>query len=525
MHHRGSGSLAEAPNSTPGDQTPRPRGWKVFGAAWVALAVLCGLWAIATPISAAPDEPAHLIKAASVVRGEFIGTPSDKGHIVQVPQYIAWTHAVTCFAFDANETANCDIEPPLDSAAIVPATTTAGLYNPIYYAVVGWPSLLFGSDAGIYAMRIVSGVFTSLFLALSFMMVSSWRRAQLPTLALAIITTPMLLFLSGTVNPNGIETTATLAVFVAMLSIVREPSQSLLAQRSVVLVVASLAAVNSRGLSPIWLAVALIAPLFLLSWPQLRALLTKRAVIAAIVGVALATTFALAWLLGTSSLTAAIGDTAAPVVPGTGSPALYGFITTLLSTFEYGASLIGLFGWLDTAAPVGVQFLWAALIGGLLFLALTFLRRREFWVFLSIAAAFVLLPAIIQGAYVTGGGYIWQGRYNFPLFACLMMAAGTFAATHVPRISDRSFSRAITVLVMSMSLAQLYSFIVVLRRYVVGADQSWLDFVRAPEWMPPGGTLVVVALYVLAMAGTSYLLARELKRARARESAIASSVA
>jgi hypothetical protein len=40
---------------------------------------LCAAWSFATPIGAAQDEPAQLVKAASVVRGEIVGpTPSKK---------------------------------------------------------------------------------------------------------------------------------------------------------------------------------------------------------------------------------------------------------------------------------------------------------------------------------------------------------------------------------------------------------------------------------------------------------------
>ncbi|TQL48646.1 putative membrane protein DUF2142 [Homoserinimonas aerilata] len=493
------------------------RHWRTFWTAWAALFVLSTLWALATPIGAAPDEPAHLVKAASVVRGEFIGAPGDFGHVVHVPQYIAWTHAQTCYAFNDQVSAGCSTAAPGDPGAIVLSTTTAGLYNPVYYLVTGWPSLLFDSEVGVYAMRIMSALFTTVFLALSFMMVATWRRPAIPTLALAVIATPMLLFLAGTINPNGVETTGILAVFVAMLSIVREPSAALLAGRSAVLVVAALAAVNSRGLSPVWLAVAIIVPLFLLPWPRLRELLATRAVIAAIAGVAVVTGFSVAWVIGTSSLTAGIGDSDAPVYPGTGAPAAYGFVFTLTRTFEFGSQLIGFFGWMDTPAPLMAQFVWATLIGGLLLAAGALLRRRELGVTVALLAAFLLLPAIIQGIYITGGGFIWQGRYNFPLFACLLIAAAAFVATNIRPLpwaaqGGSSARRATVIVIAALALSQLYTFTAVLRRYVVGEDNSWLDFVRSPEWQPPGGTIVILVLFAIAAAASALLLARQLRR-------------
>ncbi|WP_159078121.1 DUF2142 domain-containing protein [Salinibacterium hongtaonis] len=489
--------------------------WKVFFTAWAALFVLSALWTFATPISAAPDEPAHLVKAASVVRGEFIGTPSGFGHAVHVPQYIAWTHAQSCFAFNDKTSAACATASPIDPGSIVESTTTAGLYNPLYYLVVGWPSLLFETEAGIYAMRLMSALFTTVFLALAFVMVRTWRRPTLPTLALAVTATPMALFLAGTINPNGIETTATLAVFVAMLSIAREPAVSLLSARSAILVVSALAAVNARGLSPLWVAVAIIAPLFLLSWTQLRALLKKRAVISAIVGVGIAAGFALVWLFGTSSLTAGIDTTTAPEYPSTGAPAAYGFVFTIQQTFEFAAHLIGLFGWMDTPAPLIVQFIWATLVGGLLLLAAALLRGREAWVSVGLGAAFLLLPPIIQGLYITSGGFIWQGRYNFPLFVCLVMACAAFAATSVPSPSLDSARtllpaarRTVFIVAAAMGLGHVLAFAATLRRYVVGEDYSWLDFFRSPEWQPPGGALMLLALCGIAVTVSVALLIR-----------------
>ena len=36
--------------------------------------------------------------------------------------------------------------------------TWVGTYNPVYYYLVGWPSLLFEGNTGVYAMRIASSL-------------------------------------------------------------------------------------------------------------------------------------------------------------------------------------------------------------------------------------------------------------------------------------------------------------------------------------------------------------------------------
>ena len=48
------------------------RNWLIsFAVLFIAVAA----WSFASPLGSAPDEPAHLIRAASLVRGELIGKP------------------------------------------------------------------------------------------------------------------------------------------------------------------------------------------------------------------------------------------------------------------------------------------------------------------------------------------------------------------------------------------------------------------------------------------------------------------
>ena len=110
---------------------------RVLLVTWALLSALSAVWALATPIAASPDEPAHIIRAASVVRGQLVGTPSPKGHVVNVPRYIADTQSETCFAFHPTVTADCSHLADRDPGATTTATTTAGLYNPLYYYAVG----------------------------------------------------------------------------------------------------------------------------------------------------------------------------------------------------------------------------------------------------------------------------------------------------------------------------------------------------------------------------------------------------
>ena len=70
MRHRLVAGLA------PGTWTPR----RVWLTAFLAFFALSAAWSLATPLTAAPDESFHMVKAAATVRGQLHGSPTGRGH-------------------------------------------------------------------------------------------------------------------------------------------------------------------------------------------------------------------------------------------------------------------------------------------------------------------------------------------------------------------------------------------------------------------------------------------------------------
>ncbi|MFP3464436.1 DUF2142 domain-containing protein [Leifsonia sp. SIMBA_070] len=482
---------------------------RAFFAAWAVFAILGAVWAWATPPSASPDEPAHIVRAASVVRGELFGDPSAWGNLVHVPQYVADAHRTTCYAFRPSVPAACPLPAGEDPAATVVAPTSAGLYNPLYYALVGWPSLLFHDAGGLVAMRIASAVLTALFAALAFAVVSSLRERRLPILAFGVAATPMLIFLSGTVNPSAVEATATLAVFCGMLAVTLSPDPARLRGRAAVVAVSAVVAVNARGLSPLWVLAALVVPLLLARRGAILQLLRTPAVLVAVATVVAGTIAAVGWTLGTNSLANAIAHPDdALQFPGVGASPVTGFQRVLLGTVGYSQGLVGLFGWLDTPAPDGVLYAWGVAIGALALGALLVLRGRRLLVAAVLVAAFLLLPAIVQAVYIHGGGMIWQGRYNLPLFLCLVIGLAALLGGDAFR-SRHTWLRLRILVVAGAAIGQLWAFETVLRRYAVGSGGSFRTFLfGSPAWTPPGGIVTVLIVATVVYAGAAVLLFR-----------------
>ena len=230
--------------------------------------------------------------------------------------------------------------------------------------------------------------------------------------------------------------------------------------------------------------------------------------------------FAGIWLLASNSLGAAIIEEGDEVrVPYQGSSPLLGFALVLERTFGLAVNMVGIFGWLDAPVPLAVQFVWAATTGALLLLGVTLLRGRERIVAIILVLGVVLLPAVFQGAYIHGGGYIWQGRYTLPAFVCLLVGLAALVADRLGEglTRERGTRLAVTVLVV-WAIAHLYAFVTALKRYAVGDSNTWVDLLRDPSWVPPGGLVPIIggfAVVVGALAAGGILLARSAERAPA----------
>ncbi len=75
-----------------------------WAAGFLIVFTLLAAWSLATPRYAAPDEPAHAYRAASLVRGQLLGkpvnVPGDPRVVVQVPTTLTAV-GPGCFAFQS----------------------------------------------------------------------------------------------------------------------------------------------------------------------------------------------------------------------------------------------------------------------------------------------------------------------------------------------------------------------------------------------------------------------------------------
>jgi len=473
---------------------------RVFLPAFILLSALSVLWALASPIFSSPDENAHATKAIAQVHGEVIGkqVKGVHGQVVQLPDDYRYSTELLCFAYHPDRPADCGVE--LGAPDGTPFFGTwVGAYNPVYYYVVGWPSLVLGGAPGLYAMRIVSALFSSLFLAWAIQTAVTSRRGRWMPAAIVFLASPMILYMAGSVNPQGLEIASAAALWVGLVRLLERPVRAdrfELSRPYLWVVVAFSAAMlaSARALGPLWVVVVVVF-CFAYAGPKPSwALISRRSSWVPIGLIAVAGAFSILWTLAGGSLSGQATKQDAPLAGGT---FIQGVRLMLRETPDFIQQAVGVFGWLDTDLPLAAYTTFFVAFSLLAALGALATGKRGAITMASLVIAAIAIPVLVQAYSVHQTGLIWQGRYGIflylaiPIFAGLLLSSG--AARRVAFLSVR-----VTAVVSSLLwVFAVATFVVVLRRYVVGAGTPITHMITAPQWQPPLGWVVLVALFML----------------------------
>ena len=495
---------------------------------WLGLFVMMAAWALASPPASGPDESGHIMKAAATVRGDFEGTETASPGIrsFQLPGTLGEPGgSLPCYVFTATESAACAPNELMASTDTMTAESGVAAYNPVYYALVGWPSLIVPGDTAVVAMRLVSALLSSALWAITFTvaaLVSSRPRATLAVMLVGL--TPFAVYLGGLVNPSGAEVSSAGAALVLLVALA---SRRLAPTPGVVAVTTAVAAFlcNLRSISPAILLMILVLVAVSVGVPPLREIWRSTVNRVILLAGAVAVAFALWWAFFVSS--------GSGYIPSSGAERpdmAEAFWHTFALTPDYGRNAVGVFGWLDTVLPEQFYVLWLVL-GVLALLAGLIAGTLRFRLAIVLAAgATVLVPAILQAVTAADYGYIWQGRYSLP-FAVVAIALAALAigmrsrrqalgsaasgrtpsgpvreaaadsasqrgdAPAAPARGGSAVGGAALVAVGVVNLAvQGYAFLYAFRRFAIGTDGTWAGFFTSPEWIPAAGIIVPIVL-------------------------------
>jgi hypothetical protein len=502
---------------------------------------LCAAWSLATPIGAANDEPAQLVKAASVVRGELVGPiPSTKlvTHlpawdkvglqycltrssanlcnravtVVTVPESFANYTSPGCYILNPKVPAGCGYGLR-GSGKETTVTTYVGRYPPLYYAIIGLPSLVWHSDMAVYLMRLLSGLLGSLFLGLAFALATVWSRSRLLGLALAVTATPTVIMFASVVNPSGLEMATAICVWTGGLILVLDwanhPPPSLIAATAV----AAIVMVLMRGLSPLWLVI-IAACLAVLAPRSLPELIRWHSVRIAVGAITCAGVVAVAYIFEAHALY--VYPVGLPIRAGTSQ---FGTVQIALGrTGTLVGEFVGTFGWTETSAPLAVMGLWLFSASAIAVLGIIASLRRHAAVIVVLIVASLVLPTGLMVSQAHKDGLVWQARDGFPLYAGILLVAGATAGrngmlnladTGVAPMTRWAGRRLTLLLAIALGAVQLGDFLWALRRYTVGLGSVINPFSHVPGgWNPPGTSLGLAAIATVGTVAYCWWIAR-----------------
>jgi hypothetical protein len=502
-HGKSSASIRQA---NPKAATPNG-----FVGTWVrcflVLFALCAAWCLATPLGGAPDEPAQIVKAAATVRGELIGQPVRGAHAAtrnfRVPAVFRSVYELPeCYQLHSKIPAGC--APHLRSSSrIVTVSTYVGRYPPLYYAIVGLPTLVMHSQSVIYFMRLISALIDALLLSLALAIATIWCRSTLMVEALALAITPLVFFFAGVVNPNGFEMAAAICAWTSGLALVRNwslhPPPSVLAA----FVVSGSLLELTRGLSVLWMALIVVTLICLEPRTCWRLVHQHSVRIGAAILVAVGAV-AVSFVRVAQTL---------KVLPSTELPPVHASFVVLTERVlgqigTYVREFVGVFGWLDTPSPSLVTILWISLLGFLLLLGLAASGRRESVVLVGLMiGSFVVSLVLIEWNAGTSG-ITWQARDGFPLYAGTPLLAGILIPhTSMAGFGDFARRRVAAIVAIAVGVCQLTDFGWTLRRFTVGLGRT-VNLLQPVKhgWSPPLGTPLTALLGAVAVVAYAWWL-------------------
>lgn len=451
-------------------------GFRLWLLAFTGFFLLHAAWAFATPYDGPADEQAHALRAAAVAHGEVLA-PSDS---VQLTPNGLFHHY--CFEQKVTVAADCAREPGGD-ATMTPHKVGSASYNPVYYALTGWPLGLWPNWTGILLTRLLTGAAMAALLAAAVVAACRWTRHRGVLAGLVVAISPMTVSLGGAINPNGVEIAAGVALFAGLIPLLLEPRDQLNRPALILSGISASVLVTPRGLGVVWLGVVAVSVLIGASRPHIRSLLRERTTRIWIGVVGLSVIAALAWNVIARPL-------------GTPSPGNFGLSpkdvvrVAFLDIWPNDANqLVGVPGWSEVLEPRLIYVVWFMAVGLLLLGGFTLGgRRQRLQLLLLFVGTFVPMLAW-EMFWANQGGWFSQGRYFLAAAAGLpMLGAYTMGRRGLTPVNMRAITRTLAVLLIPIQLIVLV--------YTMCRYESGLKSMNPlnGSWMPPlGPVLPIVA--------------------------------
>jgi hypothetical protein len=461
-------------------------------------------WAIGNPPFAAPDEPAHYLRALAVGGGSLEGRIP-----VSVPARLWAVNA------DCNK-----LQPEVSAACVYRAQTvdhpnvelsTAGMYPPLAYVAPGLAERAAGDafDAD-RAGRLATIAVSFVLLVVTVLLLWEPPSGRLSLLGTTIAVTPMVLFVDAIVNSSALETATGLAFAAALLRLARgDPGATRVAVWAALSTTGAILELSrSTGIVWVVLDAGLVA-----AFVGLRAaarIVRSRPYAAAATVVVLAL--------------AAAGNRAWEAVYGSDitreGPATFAFVHSIGSSLAQLPRLqeewVGVFGWLDAHLPPAVDLTWQLFAAVLFAAALLLGRRREAGAVVAALLLAIVVAVALSGTLAAAGQGGLQSRHVLPFLVVIPLLAGETLVRNPRRAQGLNIGAFVWATAAVVAVTQVIAWWWNGRRQAVG-DAGPLFFPAHAQWSPPAGWWPWFAAAVLG----SLLLAGGMVAARPRAVAAA----
>lgn len=486
--------------------------------------VLCSV--VGTPRNGGPDEPAHAVASAALVRGDrelLFSSRETPFELYTVPGVVGRPHP--CFAMDPSMPASCLTSIPLDPDPWQ-SITSAGAYPIWGHLAAGLASLVPWPAGYMYLARVLDAA-VPLALVLAALLAVR-RRSSTAALAVVVGLTPIVWFTFGVVNPSGLAIAGGLALWVGLLLAGSEGRVGWLAAAGWAAMMLSRR--DAAFLAPVivilvcllhgslpsevwrragrWVKITVVAAAALQLIGRIGAVSGRAEQV-----LALAPLLILAAELPARALRSAVAAgrvrhvVAATTAVAAGGVAAALVVVDLLRPDGLSAEmighaiggsgslrvqLVGVMGWLDAPTPEWAVLCWWVVVTMLATIALVTRLRAAAVGAAILATTFVTAWFFELAGRATVGGS-WQGRYSVPLMIGLpLVLVGLHRWSGAMRRVEIAAAIGIWLVLNS-------AFFTTQQRWGVGVDGSALPW-RWDTWDSPLPPVVLLVVHALASA-------------------------
>jgi hypothetical protein len=453
--------------------------------------LLQGAWILAVPPFGGADEIDHAYRAGSVALGYFDPTldaaENGRGDLLVVPKSIVTAARPICEWHHHVGPDNCrPVEQLGDDRVLV--ASAAARYHPGFYWIAGSAASPFDGTYALYTMRLVTAFLCAAFVALAAWTTTLWARTPWPYASLLVALTPVCVYSTSVAAPNGIEMSAGLALWTALLGLTREDLSEGTTSRLLTAAAPALLVLTSvRQLGPLFAVLVSLVALFVLGGARIRRLVSehRRGVTTLILVGAIGCGTNVWWLTHAEPLGVE------HMLPTPDSP----LAGTLEMLPVWGIQIIAMFPTKYDLAPATVYVIWLTVFAALSLTAVKSARRRVRLGLLLTAIISIIVPVGLTLPTIADGGAIWQGRYGLPFAMGLPVLAGL-------ALDTKGMNRRLTIAVLLIGglLISIAHVLSLQRVYInqnatspmTGSD-TWISSGLGPlSALAAGGVLIAV---------------------------------